>query len=338
MRKCLLPTLIIITVIVVIAGCKKASKSTDKYFQGTFSINIPSYLLVSQTLDISLNINFTEPLSDISYEFSMPDFSIEAVTNSDGIITGIVTPSTWGEYTVSVLATHPVYKSLSSAKQVNVIDLSSQKSYSGYTNGENFIIDSRDNVQYYYTNIGNLDWFTSNLRWKGAGQSVDSVDVFDYIYGRLYTWEEATVVGVCPSGWSVPTNNDWEDFATALAGTPHTFDGVWTELGDRASAEVIVNNERLWYIYSPDNRHNNTHKWNGVPAGSFSRITTDPGNATDIYYFLNSGRSGLWWSATESSSDMAYYRHIDDQNADFPSEIGSKKYLGASVRCVRIHP
>ena len=349
MRKYLLPALIIIATAIV--GCKKdPNANTGPYIQGSISIKVPLYLLVSQSVDIKLNINITEPTSNVSYEFSLPGFSSETVTNSDGIITGLIAPSVAGKYTVTASATHPDYNSISAIQQtVTVIDLSSPESYSGYTNGEGSITDVRDNKQYYFTHIGSLDWFTSNLSWSGAGQSIDSVKALDYIYGRLYTWEEATgnasasglgggPQGVCPSGWSVPTNDDWTNFASALAGTPLTFNDVWIGLGNNASAEILIDGSRVWAIYSPDNRHINTHKWNGVPAGSFARTSTNPGNVPDQYFFNNRGRSGLWWSSTESSTDMASYRHIDDQTSDFPAENSvSKKYLGTSVRCVRIH-
>jgi len=349
MRKYLLPVLIIIT---AIAGCKgKNDENLDPNIQGSISIKVPSYMLVSQPVDIKLNINITKPESDISYEFSMPGFSIETAINSTGIVSGLIGPDSPGKYTVTAAATHDGYITLNALQQtVVVLDISSQDSYSGYQNGENIITDSRDNTQYHYTNIGVLDWFTSNLSWEGAGQSVDSVKALDYIYGRLYTWEEATgglsggglgggPRGVCPLGWAIPTNEDWIDFASALAGAPLTYNEVWTGLGDKASAEVRVDGDRLWVIYSPDNRHINTHKWNGVPAGNFAKTTTDPGNVPDRYVFLNRGRSGMWWSATESNSDMASYRYIDDLFSDFPAEnSASKKNTGVSVRCVRIHP
>ena len=347
MRRYLLPMLIMI---VATIGCKKDPSETTNYIQGSISIKAPSHLLVSQLVDIKLNINITEPTSDIRYEFSLPDFSIQTVTNSDGIITGLTAPDSYGAYTITATATHPEYNSISALQHiVTVIDPSSHDSYSGYTNGEGSIIDTRDNTQYYYTNIGTLDWFTSNLYWDGAGQSIDSVKALDYIYGRLYTWEEATggvsgsglgggPQGVCPAGWSIPTNDDWEDFATALKGAPLTYDDEWAGLGVISSAEVLLNSGRLWTIYSPDNRLTNTHKWNGVPAGNFAKTTTDPGNVPDSYIFQNRGRSGLWWSATERSADNASYRRIDDQIADFPiQDNASKEFIGVSVRCVRIH-
>ena len=349
MRRYLLPALIII--IVATTGCKKdPTTNTGPYIQGSFSIKAPSHLLVSQSVDVMLNISITEPTSNISYEFSLPNFSTETVINSDGIITGLTAPDTHGKYTITATATHPDYNSISALQHtVTVIDLSSQDSYNGYTNGESSIVDTRDNTQYHYTHIGTLDWFTSNLQWEGAGQSIDSVKALDYIYGRLYTWEEATggvstsglgggPQGVCPTGWSVPTKDDWEDFAAALKGAPLNYDNDWAELGVIASAEVLINGDRLWTIYSPDNRHTNTHKWNGIPAGSFAKTTTDPGNVPDSYLFLNKGRSGFWWSATESSADKASYRSINDQIADFMVENNaSKEFLGVSVRCVRIH-
>ena len=347
MRKYLIPVLIIA---IAATGCKK-DKNTDtgKYFSGGITVKAPSYLLVSQSVDISLIITITKPESNIQYEFSLPSFSPETVTNTNGVITGITAPSVPGRYTITATATHPDYNNLSAlAAYVVVLDPSSPDSYSGYINGSSFMTDSRDNKRYYHTQIGSLDWMTSNLQWTGAGQSIDSTSALDPVYGRLYTWQEATggvsgsgigggPRGVCPTGWSIPTNDDWANFASTLAGSSLPFENIWEGLGNIASAPVMINDTRLWTIYSPDNMHINSAKWNGVPAGSFSILNPNPGTADDIYTFQNKGKSGLWWSATQSNADMAFYRHIDDQNANFPYERGNKKYLGASVRCVRIH-
>ena len=354
MRKYLIVSILI--VLVAASGCKKDNKTiTSNYIKGSISLNAPNYLIVSQPVDISLALAITEPESDIQYEFSLPSFSTETIINTNGIITGLTAPSTPGTYTITATATHPDYSSISApAVTVIVFNPTLSDSYNGYINGENSMIDTRDNKEYHYTHIGSLDWMTSNLQWAGAGQSPDSTAALDLIYGRLYTWEEATggvsgsgvgggATGVCPIGWSIPTNDDWADFASALAsaiaGTPSslTFEDVWEGLGNHASAEITINGDRQWSVYSPDNKHENTFKWNGAPAGLSYIINSDPGNETDAYSFLNRSNTGLWWSGTESNTDMAYYRHIDDQSSNFPYERGNKKYLGLSVRCVRIH-
>ena len=96
--------------------------------------------------------------------------------------------------------------------------------------------DSRDNTTYGWIRLGNLDWMTSNLKYGspyyeneyggplmdnyGNPRSVVSWYAdFDFEsdykkYGNLYTWEEA--LEVCPEGWRLPTDEDWQNFEIAL--------------------------------------------------------------------------------------------------------------------------
>ena len=98
-----------------------------------------------------------------------------------------------------------------------------------------------DGYNYSTVQIGNQCWFSENLRTtiyadgtgipqvsdNGAWTDLDSGARCDYnndaanvgTYGRMYNWFAATdVAGLCPTGWHVPTTEEWTQLGTILHG------------------------------------------------------------------------------------------------------------------------
>ena len=146
------------------------------------------------------------------------------------------------------------------------------------------------------------------------------------LYGALYTYAAATngdnsgnnVQGVCPTGWRLPNDADWNELVDAVGGVD--------------SAGVILKATSGWYDWE-DNPSNGTDDigFSALPGGyrfiAFSYL--DP--------FYSEGFSGSWWSATEGGDTHARHRYMDGDNAEvFNSNV--IKSSGFSVRCVRDLP
>lgn len=58
------------------------------------------------------------------------------------------------------------------------------------------------------------------------------------------------------------------------------------------------------------------------------------GNRNNTGSFNNLGNNGIWWSATENSTDNAWNRNLNYNNTNLNSNNNDKQY-GFSVRCVR---
>lgn len=76
------------------------------------------------------------------------------------------------------------------------------------------IFDQRDGKSYRATRIGDRKWMAENLNYSGAGKCYQDENAYCAVYGRLYTWydlgiDSTNVKGICPSGWHVPSNNEW---------------------------------------------------------------------------------------------------------------------------------
>ena len=162
--------------------------------------------------------------------------------------------------------------------------------------------------------IGSQKWFAENLNYDpGTGNSVcyDNQASNCATYGRLYDWE--TAMGVCPSGWHLPSDDEWQTLVD-FAG------------GDDVAGEKLKA----------------TSGWNNKSDGS-------SGNGTDQYGFsalpggygywwdVNShgvGNGGYWWSATEGASDRADNRTMNYNNSRVVGLYDYKSTLN-SVRCVQ---
>ncbi|MDR1811584.1 MAG: hypothetical protein LBQ87_02045, partial [Candidatus Fibromonas sp.] len=91
--------------------------------------------------------------------------------------------------------------------------------------------DVRDSKKYVYAEIGSQIWMAENLNYNVSGSKCfgqdgtvwnqetynnhnkDTITAQEIqkncdTYGRLYNW--ATAVGVCPYGWHLPSNTEWD--------------------------------------------------------------------------------------------------------------------------------
>ena len=164
--------------------------------------------------------------------------------------------------------------------------------------------DTRDgqNQTYYTVEIGELTWMAQNLNYTTSDSWCYDNDPSNCEkYGRLYTWDAA--MSACPSGWRLPTRDDWRDLVEAA--------------GDVAGTKLKSK--------SPD--------WDGTDAFGFSAL---PAGFGDTYggSFLYAGSYGFWWSATEYGSGGAWCWYMGYNYVNVDEYFDAKGY-GLSARCVR---
>jgi uncharacterized protein (TIGR02145 family) len=172
-------------------------------------------------------------------------------------------------------------------------------------------VDARDNQRYEWRGMADMQvWMTENLNYRpqeGKSWCYDDEASNCRTYGRLYDWE--TSQKVCPSGWHLPSDREWQRLVDALGGD------------DVAGGKM--KSTRLWE--SPNAGATNSSGFSGLPGG----------NRYDAFGDYDGlGKIGYWWSATESSSSNAWrWRLVRDYGSVLRYDI--VKENGYSVRCVR---
>jgi uncharacterized protein (TIGR02145 family) len=153
------------------------------------------------------------------------------------------------------------------------------------------------------------------------------------IYGGLYQWNEMMqynsqqgVQGICPSGWHLPTDEEWK----VLEGAVDSQYGIGYPMWDNES-------------FRGDDAGTNlrtTDGWNGGGNGTdlfgFSGLPGGDRLLTGGFGFI--GNNGLWWASTERWSFQygwwGWFRDLDYNNPEV-SRTNYKVALGHSVRCLR---
>ncbi len=204
--------------------------------------------------------------------------------------------------------------------------------------------------------VGSQCWMKENLRARKFPDNTEialgtytSIDPYYYDdsesdiplaeRGYLYNWSAAMhgaasssaapsgVQGVCPDGWHLPSEAEWEALKEYVSAQPEYICG-----GDTSNIAKAVASESWWYSYNggcnPGDQStspNNATGFSAVPAGTLG-----------VYGYDDAGYSAHFWSATEYSSytSAAIYYGLDHDTNDF-SLAATVKERRASARCLR---
>ncbi len=179
-----------------------------------------------------------------------------------------------------------------------------------------------------YNNGTSIDLVTDTTAWEnnttGAYCWYDN-DQAQYAetYGALYNWYAVNTGNLCPSGWHVPTDEEWKTLEMELGMSQIEADS----LGYRGTNEgsKLAGNAALW---------NDGSLENDSEFGS-SGFTALPGGRRDFNgTFDRLGLSGNWWSATEYRHNLARYRYMF-YNYSYVRREGYLEETGFSVRCLK---
>jgi uncharacterized protein (TIGR02145 family) len=136
--------------------------------------------------------------------------------------------------------------------------------------------------------------------------------------------------GICPSGWHIPSHEDWDKlyrFADGTNGTSsHYSSGVagarlkatsgWDDCGPSGSGSSYLCQD--------------SHGFSALPGGGHSLKNY----ATSYYNYSSIGIFSMWWSSSEYNSLKAYNRAIHREYTSAITTDADKYYL-LSVRCVK---
>lgn len=170
--------------------------------------------------------------------------------------------------------------------------------------------DSRDGQTYKTVKIGEQEWMAENLNYQTENSYCYENDPANCEkYGRLYTWAAANYV--CPEGWRLPTNADFETLVANVRGIE--------------TAGKMLKSTTGW-------EEEDGKSGNGLDAFGFNVL---PAGRIDGGDFNFAGKLAGFWSATKCNGEDAYYLDLSysTEEAALDDEEKDDAY---SVRCLRV--
>ena len=208
--------------------------------------------------------------------------------------------------------------------------------------------DSRDKHIYKTVKIGTQTWMAENLNYadstttpslKGKSWCFGNKAENCEVAGRFYTWAaaidsvalyddgngvdcgygkictlSATVRGICPNGWHLPSNDEWKILFNEVG-------GIYDDSGEIYYAGKVLKSQLFF---------------GGSDSFGFSALPV--GEVYDGGKGFNDGYTAFFWSSTEykhsSSNEGSYYVFLHGEYDEILLGTEDKKH-GYSVRCIK---
>lgn len=238
-------------------------------------------------------------------------------------------------------------------------------SFTSRSENEGYFVDDRDENVYGTVTIGDQTWMKENLAYLPSvvGSNKESqTEAYLYVYGYegtdvaaakatdnyktygvLYNWPAAMsgaassaanpsgVQGICPSGWHLPSNEEWIQLETYLMNNGYNYDGTTGGLV-RAKIAKSMATDSGWGASTNPAAVGNTDYPAYRNKSGFSAL---PGGYLPINdTFSAIGSCGYWWSSSKEGMDYVWRRVLSMSKSDVLINQ-CKKMSGQSVRCLR---
>jgi len=234
-----------------------------------------------------------------------------------------------------------LFVSCTSVERDNPDDMRSTN-YRGSSDGK-YVGGSCDAADYGEVDIGGQIWMAKNWGCYVSGSKCYNNDPTNCEkYGRLYDWSTAMGIstiynssyynpsasikyrGVCPSGWHIPNNAEWDRLMRYVDGTSGTSSPY-----DSPTAGKHLKAKEGWNSCGPSGSGKSyscedTHGFSALPGG-YGGSDGSIGNV---------GNYGRWWSSSEYNADYAYYRSMYYVSEYANYHLNYKDFL-FSVRCLQ---
>ena len=303
-------------------------------------------------------VAFTGSYNDLSNRPDIPDAQVNADWNATSGVEEILNKPT----EVSAFTNDAGYLTADSIANLNAQIENLQNvldSLQQVVEENNFVCGTSkakdyDGNEYTTVMIGTQCWLQENLRTTHYADGTEILEgtvqstVTPYLYypnndadnvetyGYLYNWpavmnnaasSEATpsgVQGVCPTGWHVPSDAEWNRMESTLTSTDVTvMSNRGTYAGQLAGGAVGTWHEND-LTGAPGNFSDPSHNASGfsaLPAGSY-------GSGYDFRIYAT------FWCATGTNEDNAIVRVLTNNRSSVYRDFTATEY-GSSVRCVR---
>jgi uncharacterized protein (TIGR02145 family) len=186
-----------------------------------------------------------------------------------------------------------------------------------------------------YRNGDAIPNITDNTQWynltTGAYSNYENNTTNGNTYGRLYNWHTVGTGYLCPTGWHVPTSEDWISFRDYLMLNGYNFDGssggnnIGKSIASTTGWEFSPITGAVGNTDYPEKR--NVTGFTALPGGLRHQIGM----------FANIKEATSWWLATENSSysSLAWVAFMWYEHSSVIDATDEHKNVGQSVRCLK---
>lgn len=179
----------------------------------------------------------------------------------------------------------------------------------------NDLVDARDGNRYSTVQYGGQRWMAENLNYNLNNSKVNLNNPISE-YGRLYTFEQASVV--CPEGWHLPTDSEWKtlEFTIGMGAGELNLSGYrGGQLGRSLKSTTG------WVTKNGSN----DLEFNAYPSGSYD---STKGSYEEL------GFQAYFWTASDSSVHNGWTRSFT-KDFDGIYRDTQDKIKGLSCRCIQ---
>ena len=209
------------------------------------------------------------------------------------------------------------------------------------------ILKDIDGNEYVTALIGNQHWMLQNLKttrfnngapiekisdnYFWSADTSESYSVYDnngmnnYTYGLLYNGYCVETDILCPKGWHIPSNEEWNVLENYLISNGFNWDNSLEQnrIAKSMASTSGWNNSIEEGQVGFDQKSNNRSGFTALPAGK----RDEHGRFKNVEHFAG------WWSSTTVINIRSYW-HLYSDRVDL-GEYQTTNNSGFSVRCVK---
>ena len=184
--------------------------------------------------------------------------------------------------------------------------------------------------------IGEQCWFAENLRsenyrnghtipanlsdaeWQGTtAGAISAIDLDEY--GGLYNWHAISDErGLCPSGWIIPSDEDWKVMEREL-GMSEEDSNAMGRRGTNQGAQVKAD-----YGWGIEGNGTNSSGFSALPGGF--RVGDGSGSSDGF---------GRWWTSTPNGTTRSWHRDLLSEDDKIGRNWDAEVHFGLSARCIQ---
>lgn len=170
-----------------------------------------------------------------------------------------------------------------------------------------------------------IPYITGNTNWAGQTAAAycwySDAPANEDLYGALYNWFAASSGNLCPTGWRVPSDADFNTLELYI-GVPSANINDWGWRGTTEGSEL-----KSTAGWADNGSGTNTSGFDARPAGYRQHTSGASYGANSLAYF---------WTTTEHAAVPAegWFRHLSNVE-NRVNKAATLKTAGKSVRCVK---